>query len=520
MDYTLLKTELNDDIDFANDYIAESFKDIEVLNSTNLIVSRENISPTAIKMANIVTASVYKRQFGITLAIEDNDQNNKGFIDRIIDAIKRAINWIVDKIKQFWNWLTGNKKTTEENKKRINSAPDIKFTIKDNVAYVDDINNKQDETFKEWFQKMQARDKKFQETKTEINETIIIAEKYDKNKEEKAKEITELLKKKHLQNKHTDEVIDAIVKDPKKDFNSHTALLLTYNPDTVKLEIPLPEIPFSEDFIYSVCKLSTLYDVNMRSVHKAVYRAELAMEVIDQLTTDIYQIIKNGTLAKIYNEYRNILTADLTEQDLNKSSLLFDKLSTELTSVGQSIKVPDRLEYSDSKTEELKNCKFMALGVGKKVLCIPDKLTDLPIGSHIEYNMKTYETFKAWGNIARHVLLDDMMTKGITMSSQVYFTDTTTKNIRDNYDIYQQIKHRIEVMSLNITDITEKILKYLQQILSLSKGKDSEIIVDLYHTVRSLVSYIMGLITANIKLQSFVSVDCEIFYKHITKALL
>ena len=88
MDYDYEAIQIGNDIDLAYEYITESFKDIEVLNATNLIVSKENISPTAIKIANTVTASVYKRQFGITLAIEDNDQNNKGFIDRIIDAKK------------------------------------------------------------------------------------------------------------------------------------------------------------------------------------------------------------------------------------------------------------------------------------------------------------------------------------------------------------------------------------------------------------------------------------------------
>lgn len=520
MECNLETTELIDDIDFANDYITESFKDIEILKSANAVISRENISPVAIKIANIVIASVYKRQFGINIAIEDDSQDNKGFIDRIIDAIKKAINWIIDKIKQFWNWLTGNKKISEENKNRINNAPDVKITIKDNIGYIDEINHRLDKNFKDWLEKMQARDKKFQETKNQINDTITTAEKTDKNKEEKAKEIKELLKKENLQSTHTDKIIDVIVKDPTKDFNSHTALLLTYDPDKIKIQIPLPELPFSEDFIYSVCRLSSLYDVNMRSVNKALYRAEQVVEVVENLTTDIYQIIKNGTLATIYNKYRNILTADLTEKDFTDSSLLFDKLSNEITSVGQSIRIPELLDYSTPTTENLqnlKNCKFMFLAVGKKILCIPDKMTS---GSSIEYGNKVYDSFKAFANIAKNVLSDDMKTKGITIASQVYFTDTTTKDIRNNYDTYQQIKHRVEIKSLNITDLTEKTLKHLQQILSISKGKDSEIIVDLYHIVHSLVLYTMGLVTANVKLQSFVSMECENFYKHITKTLL
>lgn len=530
MDYTLLRTELIEDIDFANNYITESFKDIEVLNSTNLIISKENISPTAIKMANIVTASVYKRQFGITLAIEDNDQNNKGFIDRIIDAIKRAINWIVDKIKQFWKWLTNsiNNSNSEDIENRLKESPRIEFSVKNNKANIvsmkadtqEDINKfclNAYHSYNVFHQSSLMKNKLLD--MVEIEKKISNINESKTNEKQKADEIKQILIQNNLSNKYTDNVINDIEKDSKKTFNSDTVKILSVSSSIDKIEIDLSELKFTDNFLYATAIMNNSlspdskkfvftgmstghsYGVINSSLNALLKISENLNKFIhNDLKVHVNNYTKSNFIDVVMNQIQEQLNNGKDEDELTSSALedhfydsyvLLKKLlkasdinSTFLRKPSENNTAYTKLNnFLDANYFSKNNraCDTVVIYTGvKQLFYIPDPNFDPNTTDIIEngYNgyvpMKFYKTIDYLRILFDNNTLNDETRESVLSSITFDYESLDTWTVSKSYQGYKQQKaHVNKVFIEKITKLSEDSLNYIN--ILMKKHADSGI---------------------------------------------
>lgn len=576
MNTSLEIININHEIEFTDDYLSQAFEDLNTLNTVTTILNKPVVCAETIKISNIITSSIYTRQLGIKLAIEDNTNNKVGIIRKIINAIKAAVKWIINKIKQFWNWITGNTSSAKANEFRLKHAPDIKFNIKNNIVTVSELDKikKRSAETNAWIIKHAKQSEESRLEREKIIDDIQNLVTKRKSSTISIKELTEELDKisdnissdYKISNSEKENIVNTIIKEPKEILNSQTLLALTYNPS--KIEIPLDKLELNDKFLYAVavlCYGSIKHDsrisLSQKNIETALKQIENIQEVLSDLLANIMQIIKNQTLEKFITnigifatDINNEITKEKENIEINNELVsnylkqyeqnIMDNLDI-LFSIGNvDTDYVSKAKYPSGPYSELYRIlsaesldvdenNLIYTGV-QHLLYLPTQQFKKEAVDHDYINNSIRKRVSYLKSVFTNPLIIDSDKDRIIHSMIYDFDDTTTDIIRKQYKYYNDRKANINYIGKDCSELIEKILNNLN---NLSEKIEKEIVSINNFTqeageikqkllshgltvITALIKYVSSINIVNTQMTALVNLEFENYFTKLTKAIL